>query len=614
MWFPTADVKHDLSWGIRMGKNRRMIFRCAIFIGAAISNSFALLQQPTQIYYHGDGGHNEALRMSQAQVDSYPQPLPPLQEILARPDPALPPYGVFIWYTEVDDARWRDTVTSFGWKTLRVGQNLGDGSFDLAMENIAGLAERYQVESFYGLNGIARQLFTGTDSAWVKDYVSKVDSVLRMYGPKGTYFTAHPNVPYHPIKYFEVWNEPNLHYMYQGVDYPTKAAYYAKILVATYKHIRANPDWNDVKIIGFAACGASQDDIQWDQYGFIERVFRADSMVARSFDIFSNHPYVFNSPPDAECLVGRMYHYSIARSFATYRNTMKKFGCADKPVWFTEVGWNRSVGADLVAIAERDTVSERLQAAYVTRLYLFCLRLGVDRCTDMYFWDGGTMNGGFISYWGEKDSVVKRESGYATQFLARILPNPKIVQAISDGDHGYWAYKIKRNARDARSDTIIGAWNVIGTKTVNLPCDSGKTYVVYDMLGGKEDRRATSSQLSVEIGPCPIYVQEKSHTGVGKRQIGQLPGIHAIALKGSEHGNTEISFYLKKSGKATVKIFDAQGHLVSIVANRHFESGLIKVRWDGTNAAHTSVNKGMYVVKVSSGSWTISDTMFLTGR
>jgi hypothetical protein len=575
----------------------RSVHWCGFALLAFLNSGYALLQQPTVIPYHG-GGNNDSWIMTQQQVNQYPQPLPPLADILNRPNPDIPPYGVFIWYTDMDDNNWRDTVRSFGWKTLRVGRNITDGSYDNAMRNMAGLAASDGVESFYTLSGVPRQQFVGTDSAWVRDYLDKVDELLGKYGPQGSYFTANPTVPYRPLKYLEIWNEPNMHYMYQGVDYPTKAAYYAKVLVAAYAHIRANPVWDSVKVIGFGACGGSQDDIAWDQYGFIERVFLADTLVAHSFDIFSNHPYVFNSPPDAECLVANNYHYSVARSFADYRQTLRDFGCADKPVWFTEGGWNRNVGFDSVAIAERDTVTERLQAAYVTRLYLFCLRLGVERYTTMFFKDGGTMNGGFLTHWWQTNTTVKRESGFATQFLTRLMPNPQLIGAISDGDSGYYAYRFRRNASDPQTDTLMGAWNVIGTRTVFLPCEAGKTYKIYDMLGNVEERTAAATQLSVEVGPCPSYIEKQAPAAVGTHPGRPTVPLADLQVINPGHGRAALSVTVPQPGRIVVRVLDMRGQPVATVADRVFSGGMHQVVWDGMDVTGAPVAGGIYFAEM----------------
>ena len=85
---------------------------------------------------------------------------------------------------------------------------------------------------------------------------------------------------------------------------------------------------------------------------------------------------------------------------------MNTYGNGDKPVWFTEAGYNRMEGA-----WERDKgLSERFQAAYVLRLYLMALRLGVETVHVMFMVDADGTNTGFFVY----TTREWYESAYAT--------------------------------------------------------------------------------------------------------------------------------------------------------------------------------------------------------
>ena len=43
---------------------------------------------------------------------------------------------------------------------------------------------------------------------------------MRRYGAHGSFWAAHPNLPYHPMASYEIWNEPNLKLMWGGTPNP----------------------------------------------------------------------------------------------------------------------------------------------------------------------------------------------------------------------------------------------------------------------------------------------------------------------------------------------------------------------------------------------------------
>ena len=96
------------------------------------------------------------------------------------------------------------------------------------------------------------------DQLYINSHLSFIDTVLHRFGPNGIYFQENPAVPYQPILYLEMLNEPSLHYMLGSDRYPNdltqveKADLYARLLIASYNHIRSNPEWDDVKIVAMS--------------------------------------------------------------------------------------------------------------------------------------------------------------------------------------------------------------------------------------------------------------------------------------------------------------------------------------------------------------------------
>jgi hypothetical protein len=171
------------------------------------------------------------------------------------------------------------------------------------------------------------------------------------------------------------------------------------------------------------------------------------------------------------------------------------------------VGWNRDEGEfpNEQFPQELDfAVSARIQAAYTCRLYLTAIRLGVERVHVMFLLDADGWNTGFFN----NDTREWRESAYAVQNMIDILPKPKIVSAISDGEDGFYAYTIKSNTDEANSKNVIVAWNVAGPLNVDISCERGQ-YRIYDMLKNFSDIENRSNKLAINIGPCPVYIVRK---------------------------------------------------------------------------------------------------------
>lgn len=113
------------------------------------------------------------------------------------------------------------------------------------------------------------------------------------------------------IKYWEVWNEPNIFGRWHG----TVEDYFRLHRAAFAAARRADPS-SKVLLGAFANSG----------HAYLDRLMRLG--VKDYFDILSCHPYPGKGGPDKiEHMVNRL------------RLVLADHGCEDRPIWFTEVGW-----------------------------------------------------------------------------------------------------------------------------------------------------------------------------------------------------------------------------------------------------------------------------------
>lgn len=119
------------------------------------------------------------------------------------------------------------------------------------------------------------------------------------------------------IKYWEVWNEPNLKGFWR--DEPNGADY-KRLLEATYKKIKEIDPTLVVLYGGLAGI----------PFDYFEESFKVGA--ADFFDVFNIHPY---RPGMSSIQASRAYEADIEKMFSI----LKRYGAGDKKVWITEFGW-----------------------------------------------------------------------------------------------------------------------------------------------------------------------------------------------------------------------------------------------------------------------------------
>jgi len=139
--------------------------------------------------------------------------------------------------------------------------------------------------------------------------------LVRRYGPNGDFWRAHPDVPAHPIRAWQVWNEPNLpSYWPEGPD----PAAYARLLEAVSGAIkRADPDARVV------SAGLSETRFGMPFEEFTRGMF--DAGAGKAIDVFALHAFA----RDAAGSIG---------AAETTRSLLRELG-SDAPIWITEIGW-----------------------------------------------------------------------------------------------------------------------------------------------------------------------------------------------------------------------------------------------------------------------------------
>ena len=140
--------------------------------------------------------------------------------------------------------------------------------------------------------------------------------LVRRYGPRGSFWSEHPDVPKVPIRSWQVWNEPNLPVYWASGPNP---AQYTALLKVTSRAIRAEDPGAEIVSAGLPN---SRLGIPFSK--FLAGMYRAGARAA--FSTLAIHPYART-------------HDGVVAAVAAARRMMNRQRHSRGSIWVTEVGW-----------------------------------------------------------------------------------------------------------------------------------------------------------------------------------------------------------------------------------------------------------------------------------
>ncbi len=298
----------------------------------------------------------------------------------------------------------------------------GDGQIDeisawAKYDNIVDLAEAYDVEIIARLSNPPSWAQPPVTTAHgppqdVQDFVNYAVAVAERYEGR--------------IRYYQIWNEPNLYPEWgeQAVD----PAAYADMLCRTHDALKAvDPDI----VVLMAAIGPTVDLSGRDAYDvlYLQRLY--DHGVADCFDILSAQGYgLFSGPTDRRL---RPTMTNFARH-EWLRDIMVANGDEHKPIWISEAGWNPvPPDSEVPGIADRTRfgIATTQQAAD-------WIPVAYERALREWPWVGN------ISYWFMKraDDSERLQSWYYFRLVEDdFTPTPmyeSFREMTQSGEWGAW--------------------------------------------------------------------------------------------------------------------------------------------------------------------------------
>ena len=215
-------------------------------------------------------------------------------------------------------------------------------------------------------------------AAW-QDYLKEL---VDRYGPDGEFWEEHPEVAYRPIRYWQLWNEPNSFVNWDDPD----GREFGRFLVRSANVIHAADPGASVVSGGIVSKPLNPDVQNGAQ--FLGDLFGLRS--ARSaIDVVAVHPYAKNAKVTKEAI-------------EEARETLDQAGLKKTPIWVTEIGWGSTTpGGSSARAAGSGGPSRAQQRWYLTpakqrenlrRTFEMTLKqrrkLGIDRVI-WYQWQDG---------------------------------------------------------------------------------------------------------------------------------------------------------------------------------------------------------------------------------
>jgi len=189
------------------------------------------------------------------------------------------------------------------------------------------------------------------------DYAAFLTALVGRYGPNGTFWSEHPDIPASPQRTWEVWNEPNLQRYWSPsiVRSRASARAFVRLTNAASSALRRADPGARVVLSSFGEGGP--ENTSWDA---IRRVFRA-GLKASAFDAVAGHPFS-----------GRVAN--VLKIVRFERAEFARHGAARKPMIISELSWPSAKGKTNNFTTGFET-TEKGQAAKLRQAYTALLKV-----------------------------------------------------------------------------------------------------------------------------------------------------------------------------------------------------------------------------------------------
>ena len=172
-------------------------------------------------------------------------------------------------------------------------------------------------------------------------------ALVARYGPHGTFWKLNPDVPYSPVRFWQIWNEMNL----DSFTKPISPVGYARMLKVSRQTLNKVDPGAKIVIGGlFGEPYQPKRNGDMNDIAYMRRLYKVKG-VKSAFDVYSLHPY------GADVRV-------MKREIVNTRALMKRSGDGKTPLWIDEFGWGSGHELSLPSARGPQGQKKQLQLAY----------------------------------------------------------------------------------------------------------------------------------------------------------------------------------------------------------------------------------------------------------
>jgi len=155
-----------------------------------------------------------------------------------------------------------------------------------------------------------------------------VREAVARYGSGGSFWAENPDLPRRPVRFWQIWNEPNFKYF---VARPSPAEY-GRLVDLSYAAIRSADRQGRIVLAGLFARPAEaarpfRPPRAYFATDFLARMYRSTPGVRQRFAAIALHPY------------GGRFQY-LAPQIEEVRDVLERNHDGRKALWITELGWS----------------------------------------------------------------------------------------------------------------------------------------------------------------------------------------------------------------------------------------------------------------------------------
>lgn len=161
------------------------------------------------------------------------------------------------------------------------------------------------------------------------------------------------------VGYWEIWNEPDFSATYLA------PGDYARLLTATYTTIKQANAQAQVVFGGLSG-------IDWVTAQYFQQVVQLLAVDPVPYDVFAIHPYPSQEFRRAGQIIRdpSYLHFRSPTVLVLFMDIMRAAGHSPRPIWITEVGWNRAADSSDPSTLNCEPVYETMVTGPEQALYL----------------------------------------------------------------------------------------------------------------------------------------------------------------------------------------------------------------------------------------------------